>query len=121
MAHAQLQQELEESKLEIQRLRERMSLGAPIVHKDLSLISLVPRWSGLESTNSLEEFISTLEVSKRIGRWEPKNTLEIAALKLEGSAGVFRQGCAEHHTRDASRNTVKEVSRKRYKDVHTNQ
>ena len=36
MAHAQLQQELEESKLEIQRLRERISLGAPTVHKDVS-------------------------------------------------------------------------------------
>jgi hypothetical protein len=63
MAYAQIQQELEESKLEIQRLRERMSLGAPTVHKDLSLISLIPKWSGSESANSLEEFISTLEAS----------------------------------------------------------
>jgi len=66
MAQAQLQ-ELEKSKLEFQRLRERMSLGAPTVHKGLSLISLIPRWSGSESTNSLE-FISTLEASARIGR-----------------------------------------------------
>jgi len=86
MAHAQLQQELEESKVEIHRLREWMSLGTPTVHTDLSLISLVPRWSGSESTNPLEEFISTLEASARIERWEPKDTLEIAALKLEGSA-----------------------------------
>jgi len=68
MAYAQLQQELEESKSEIQRLRERMSLGAPTVQKDLSLISLIPRWSGSDSTNSLEEFILTLEVSAHIGR-----------------------------------------------------
>ena len=61
MAYAQLLQELEESKSEIQRRRERMSLGAPTVHKDLSLISLIPRWLGMGSTNSLEEFISTLE------------------------------------------------------------
>jgi len=98
-----------------------MSLGTPTVHKDLSLISLIPRWSGSDSTNSLEEFISTLEVSARIGRWEPKDTVEIAALKLEGSARVFYQGCTELHTRDASWNTFKEVFRKQYKDVHTDQ
>jgi hypothetical protein len=57
MAYAQIQQKLEEAKLDIQRLRERMSLGSPTVHKDLSLISLIPKWSGSESTNSLEEFI----------------------------------------------------------------
>jgi hypothetical protein len=66
MAHAQLQRELYESKLEIQRLR--MSLGAPTVHKDLSLLSLIPKWSGAESSNSLEEFISTLEAFAWIGR-----------------------------------------------------
>ena len=63
MAYAQLQQELEESKSEIQRLRERMSLGAPTVHKNLSLVALILRWSGSDSTNSLEEFISTLELA----------------------------------------------------------
>jgi hypothetical protein len=121
MAHVQLQQELEESKAEIQRLRERMSLGTPTVHKNLSLISLIPKWSGSDSTNSLEEFISTLEASARIDRWEPKDTVEIAVLKLEGSAKVFYQGCTELHTRDTSWNTFKEVFKKRYKDVHTDQ
>jgi hypothetical protein len=86
MAHAQLQRELDESKIEIRRLR--MSLGAPTVHKDLSLISLIPKWSGSQSSNSLE-FILTLEVSAHIGRWEAKDTLEIAALKLEGSVRVL--------------------------------
>ena len=85
MAYAQLQQELEESKSEIQRLKERMSLGTPTVHKDLSLILLIPKWSGSDSTNSLEEFISTLEASARIGKWEPENTVEIITLKLEAS------------------------------------
>jgi len=54
MAYAQLQQEIEESKSEIQRLRELMSLGTPTVHKDLSLILLIPRWSGSDATNSVE-------------------------------------------------------------------
>jgi len=47
--------------------------------------------------------------------------MEIAALKLEGSTRVFFQGCTELHTRDAGWNTLKEVFRKRYKDVHIDQ
>ena len=38
MTHAQLQQEQEESKLEFRRFRERMSLGTPTAHKDISII-----------------------------------------------------------------------------------
>jgi hypothetical protein len=119
MAHAQLQRELDESKIEIQRLR--MSLGAPTVHKNLSLFSLIPKWSGSESSNTLEEFISKLEASARIGRWDAKDTLEIAALKLEESARVFYQGCTQLHAREATWDTFKEAFRKRYKDVHTDQ
>jgi hypothetical protein len=37
-----LQAELLEAKAEVNRLRERMSLGVPTVHKDLSLVALVP-------------------------------------------------------------------------------
>jgi hypothetical protein len=119
MAHAQLQRELDKSKLEIQRLR--MSLGAPTFHKDLSLISLIPKWSGSESSNSLEEFISTLQASARIGSWDAKDTLQIAALKLEGSARVFYQGSTQLHAREAPWDTFKKAFRNRYKDVHTDQ
>jgi hypothetical protein len=121
MTYAQMQQGSEKSKLEIQRLREWMSLGPPTVQKDLSLISLIPKWSGSESANYLEEFISTLETLARIGRKEQKDTVEIAALRLAGSARIFYQGCTELNTRDARWNTSKEVFRKRYKDVHADQ
>ena len=46
MQDASLQAQLLDSKAEITRLRERLSTGTPTVHKDLSLISLVPKWSG---------------------------------------------------------------------------
>ena len=62
MAYAQLQKEVEESKLQIQRLRERMSLGAPTVHKELPIIALIPKWPGSEPTNHLEKFTLTLEL-----------------------------------------------------------
>ena len=51
-----LQAELLEEKAEVHGLRERMSLGVPTVNKDLSLVALVPKWSGQESSVSQEEF-----------------------------------------------------------------
>ena len=67
MTDARLQAELEESKQGIRRLRERSSLGTPTVHKDLSLVSLVPKWSGAE-TVSLDEFFASIDGAAQIGR-----------------------------------------------------
>ena len=85
MTDARLQAELAESKNEIQRLRERLSVGTPTVHKDLSLISLVPKRSGSEPTKHVEKFSLTREASVRIGRRAPENTVELITLKLEAS------------------------------------
>ena len=46
MAVARLAAGLAETKIEVQRLRERMFASTPTIHKDLSLIALVPKWSG---------------------------------------------------------------------------
>ena len=97
MADAKFQAELSETRNEVQRLKERMSLGAPIVHKHLSLIFLVPKWSGQDSTVTLEGFFESIEASARIGRWEQVDQIQIAALRLTSSARVFYQNCAELH------------------------
>ena len=91
MTDSRAQQELAEAKSEIQRLKERMSLGAPTVHKDLSLISLVPKWSGLDSAVILEEFFASIEASAKIGSWEENDQREIAVLRLTASAMLFYQ------------------------------
>jgi hypothetical protein len=95
MTDVRLQAELAESKAEIQRLRERMSLRTPTVHKELSLISLVPKLSGLESAVPLEKFFASIEGSAQIGRWEQADKLRIAVLKLTYSAKMFYNGCPE--------------------------
>ena len=48
--------DLEEFKAEMARLKQRISPDVPTVHKDLSLISLVPKWSGAENSVPLDEF-----------------------------------------------------------------
>jgi len=50
-----LQAELAQTRLELQQLNNRMETGAVAVHKDLSLVSLIPKWSGSDSTISLED------------------------------------------------------------------
>ena len=55
-----LQEELAQTSLELQQLKARMETGAVTVHKDLSLVSLIPKWSGSDLTISLEEFFLAL-------------------------------------------------------------
>jgi hypothetical protein len=71
MAEARLQAELAETKVEMQWLRERVSIGTPTVHKDLSLICLVPKWSVSETGVPLEDFFSLVSMAEpelEIGR-----------------------------------------------------
>jgi len=68
-AEARLKLELSEAQLEIQRLRERLSTTPPTVHKDLSLVSRVLKWSGSGSAIALEEILPSSEGSARIGHW----------------------------------------------------
>ena len=119
--YRQLQQELAESKAEILRLKEQMSLGTPTVPKDMSLISLIPKWSGSETAVPLEEFFSSLEGAARIGRWQESDKLQVAILKLTDSARLFYSGCPELHTEDATWQKFKGAFRKRFKDAHTDQ
>jgi len=108
--------ELAETKIELQQLRERMFTATPTIHKDLSLIALVTKWSGSESTVTLEEFFSSIEASARIGRWEEKDQVEMAILKLEHSVKTFYQGCAELHAEDVTWSRFKSVFRHRFRD-----
>ena len=59
--------ELEESKTETARLRDRLAIGMPPIHKDLSLISLIPKRSGAETAAPLEEFLSRIEGATKMG------------------------------------------------------
>jgi len=68
-----LQADLAQTRLELQQLKERMETGAVTVHKDLFLVSLVPKWSGSDSTISLEEFFSSIESSAKIANWKQTN------------------------------------------------
>jgi len=42
--------------------------GTPPVHKDLSLISIVPKWSGAETDTPVEDFLASIEGAAKIAR-----------------------------------------------------
>jgi len=92
MADERLKAEFSDAKSEVQRLRDSLSVGNPTLHKDLSFITLVPKWTSSYSLVTLEEFIPSIEISAHLGRWEEKYQVEIALLKLAGSAKTFIKG-----------------------------
>jgi hypothetical protein len=118
---ARLQAEHAETKMELQRLREIISPDKPTLHKDLSLVTLIPKWSGSDSSVTLEAFLNSVESAERNGRWADADKRDIATLKLEGSAKIFYQGCTELHEECATWQDFKNAFRHRYEDVHTNQ
>jgi hypothetical protein len=92
MSTEQLHAELAEAKAELQRVIDRMSVGNPFLHKDMSLITLVPKWDGSESAGNLEEFLTSVDTAARIGYWQDNDKTQVAVLKLSGSAKLFYQG-----------------------------
>jgi len=121
MAEARLQSELAETKAEILRLKESISVATPAVHKDLSLVSLVPKWSGSGSSVSLEEFFASIESASLMRKWNDRDNFEIAVLKLTDSAKRFYEGCPEFHRPKTTWQNFKDTFRQRYKDARTDQ
>jgi len=121
MADSLLQAELLETKADVQRLGQSMSVEAPTLHKNLSLITLVLKWSVSDSSVALEEFLSSLEAAARIGRWQHIDKREIAVLNFTDSATLCYQGCTELHEEGTTWQSFKSAFRRRYEDVHTDQ
>ena len=51
-----LEKLVENLQAEISKLQAQVSSGRPTAPKDLSLISLIPKWSGTEKSVSVTEF-----------------------------------------------------------------
>ena len=50
--------------------------------KDLSLVSLAPKWSGSETALTIHEFFEIVEGSGKIGNWTETDQIKVCALKL---------------------------------------
>ena len=121
MSQEKLLSDLHESRAEIQRLRDRLSIRTPTIHKDLSLISLIPKWSGSESAAPLEELISSIEGAAKLGNWQDSDRVRIGALKLTDLARSFYNTYQDLDAEDTTWQKFKEVFRQRFKDVRPDQ
>jgi len=97
---SRLKLELSEAQIELQLLRERLSTTPPTVHKDFSLLSRVPKWSGSESAISREEFFPNIKGSAWIGRWWETDCLQVVVLGLVDNVRTFYNSCPELHGED---------------------
>jgi hypothetical protein len=92
---ARLKLKLSKAQIENQRLRERFSTKPPTVHKDFSLVSRVPKWSGTESAIALEDILPSSEGSARIGHWWETDFLQVVVLGLVDRGRTFYNACPE--------------------------
>jgi hypothetical protein len=67
MAEAVAQQ-MARLQLEVQNLQAQLQTRTPDT-KDLSLVALVPKWSGTDKAIPLQEFFETVERTGKIGNW----------------------------------------------------
>jgi hypothetical protein len=118
-AEVRLREVLAEARAEIVRLRQHAATAMPTVHKDLSLIFIVPKWSGSESATPLEEFLSSIESTAKIGRWEDKDKLRIAIVRLTEPTRTFYNTNMELHSDDITWHRFKEIFAERCKDAKT--
>jgi len=106
---AEIFQKLVESlQAEVRNLRAQISSGRPTTAKDLSLVSLIPKWSGTEKSVSVEEFFESVESSARIGNWSDPDKIQISILKISEVAKAFFSSSPELHKADIHGKTSKQ-------------
>jgi len=92
-------------------------MTTPTIHKDLSLISLVPKWHGAETAVPLEEFLSSIEGAAKVGRWTQEDCVQLANLRLLDSANAFYNSNLDLHAADVTWEGFKGAFRERFRDM----
>jgi hypothetical protein len=88
-------------------------------YKDLSLVSLVPKWSGIESAPPIQELFDTIEGSAAIGNWTPADMKQACALKLTVEARAFYSAMPELRDPNTSWQVFKSRFLQRFRDVRS--
>ena len=104
----------------MKHLQAQSQARTPIT-KDLSLVALVPKWSGTEKAISLNEFFETIESAGRLGNWLLEDRIRIATLKLTDVARAFYNGTSALHDQRLTCTAFKAAFHERFRDVRTDQ
>jgi len=112
---------VESLQAEISNLRAQVSPSRPTATKDLSLISLIPKWSGTEKSVSVKEFFEIVESSAKIGNWSEFDKIQITVLKLTEVAKAFYSSNPELQNTGISWENFKAKFLHRFRDVRSDQ
>jgi len=112
-----LEKSVENLQAEISNLRTQVSSGRPTSLKNLSLISLIPKWSGTEKSVSVKEFFESVESSAIIGNWNDFDKIQIMVLKLTEVKKPFYSNNPELHSTSISWENFKAKFLHRFRDV----
>jgi hypothetical protein len=85
--------------------------------KDLSLVALVPKWSGADPAVPITRFFAAIEGSARIGNWTDADKVQVCTLKLSGEAHEFYWSTAEMRDPTISWQDFKDHFLTRFRDV----
>ena len=90
-------------------------------YKDLSLVSLVPKWSCGESARPIQEFFDTTDVSAAIGNWTQAVMKQVCALELTDAARAFYSATLELRNPNTTWQDFKSRFLQRFRDVRSAQ
>jgi hypothetical protein len=105
---------------EIQNLQAQLQTRPPVT-KDLSLVGMVPKWSGTDKAVPPYEFLEILESTALVGNWAQEDLIRIAAMRLTDVARIFYNGALELHGNDVTWTAFKNAFYQRFRDVRTDQ
>ena len=86
----------------ISNMRAQIRSRIPTAPKDLSLISLIHKWSGTEKSVTVKEFFESVESSAIIGNWSDFDRIRITVPKLTEVAKAFYSSNPELHSTSIS-------------------
>jgi len=116
-----LQKLVESLQTEIKTLREQVNSGRPTVPNDLSLICLIPKWSGTETSISVDEYFELVESTAKIGNWSDSDRKQITVLKLTDVARAFYSSNRDLRSTTITWEDFKLKFLDRFRDVRSDQ
>jgi hypothetical protein len=103
----------------VQTLRAQLKIR-PDVTKDMSLVLLLPKWTGIHKEGLLNEFFEATDIAA-IGKWSDAHKVQLAILRLVDSTTAFYDGTRELDDRNISWADFKAIFKRCFRDVKSNQ
>jgi hypothetical protein len=110
--------EIETLKRELAALKAQLTETMP---KDLSLVSLIPSWTGTSASCDLQKFLNSVDTTADLGNWNERDKIRVATLKLVDTARDFYDATTELHNKDVTWTAFKKCFQDRFRDARTDQ